>query len=213
MGDLEGFLESLDAETEDKPASTVLDELEEMLTSREQKLLALDGNIKGLTRQFNERIERKYVLQRSREFFQFASEVEEEERVGGGDTGIRFSYLAGVLPQSEQMRFERMVFRATRGNAFLRFAEINEPITDPETGNQVPKMVFVIMFRSTNIETKLRKICDAFHAHTYDIPELDNERQISSQLRDVNQQIEQRSMVLQETRREMIEELHHVRPR
>jgi V-type H+-transporting ATPase subunit a len=41
---------------------------------------------------------------------------------------IRFRYITGVVPAMERVAFERMVFRATRGNCYMRFAEIDEPL-------------------------------------------------------------------------------------
>ena len=39
---------------------------------------------------------------------------------------MRFSSLTGVIPQVEKGRFERMLFRATRGNCFPHFMEIEQ---------------------------------------------------------------------------------------
>ena len=66
------------------------------------------------------------------------------------------------------------VFRATRGNCYVRFAPIKQPITDPETGNLIEKCVFIVFFKSLSIETKLKKICDAFFAHRYSLPDMDD---------------------------------------
>ena len=41
--------------------------------------------------------------------------------------------------------FERILWRALRGNLYLNYAEIDEPITDPETDEIVEKNVFIIL--------------------------------------------------------------------
>ena len=87
---------------------------------------------------------------------------------------MRFSSITGVVSTEEKVRFERMIFRATRGNCYVRFAPIKQPITDPETGALVEKCVFIIFFKSLSIETKLKKICDAFFAHRYSLPDMDD---------------------------------------
>jgi V-type H+-transporting ATPase subunit a len=40
-----------------------------------------------------------------------------------------------------------MLWRACRGNVFLRQAEIEDPLEDPQAGDQVFKSVFVIFFQ------------------------------------------------------------------
>ena len=100
---------------------------------------------------------------------------------------LYFAQVTGVVAVEEKIRFERMVFRASRGNCFMQFFDISHPIIDPGTGKKVEKCVFIIIFKSSAIEDKVRRICDAFHASIYSVPtgqeELDtlvrrNEREI-----------------------------------
>ena len=65
-----------------------------------------------------------------------------------------------------------MLFRATRGNCFIHSMEIDEKLFDPETNELMRKRAFVIFFNSGIIETKIKKICDAFGARIYKIPDL-----------------------------------------
>ncbi len=44
---------------------------------------------------------------------------------------MRFSHTAGVVAAVERSRFERMLYRATRGNCFYQFMDIDQPLTDP----------------------------------------------------------------------------------
>jgi len=100
----------------------------------------------------------------------------------GRDDSMRFSSLTGVVASEEKARFERMVFRSTRGNCFLRFSEIEQTIMDPETNQPQKKHVFLIFFKSTAIEAKLKKICDAFSAHRYSLPEMSDDAAVSAML-------------------------------
>jgi len=87
-----------------------------------------------------------------------------------------FSNIAGVIPQAEQDRFARALFRATRGNTFTHFQQIFEPMQDPKTGAPVSKSVFVIYFQdharteASAMNEKIRKICDVFGVNTYRWP-------------------------------------------
>lgn len=42
------------------------------------------------------------------------------------DRDMRFSSVTGVVDSSEKARFERMLFRSTRGNCYVRFAGIEQ---------------------------------------------------------------------------------------
>ncbi len=90
------------------------------------------------------------------------------------DKDMRFSFLAGVVNEEDRGRFERMLFRATKGNVYTRFAEIDLPLVDPVTGELRKKDVFVIFYKSATIERKVTKICDAFAARRYPVPDLDD---------------------------------------
>jgi len=49
---------------------------------------------------------------------------------------MKFSSITGVIASEEKSRFERMIFRATRGNCYVRFAPIEKPIIDPEVSEK-----------------------------------------------------------------------------
>jgi V-type H+-transporting ATPase subunit a len=72
------------------------------------------------------------------------------------------------------------LFRSTRGNCYVRFAEIEEALVDTN-GEEVSKVAFVIFFKSNAIEGKVRRICDAFSAHCFDLPHIDSPREIDMQ--------------------------------
>jgi len=89
-----------------------------------------------------------------------------------------FSNVAGVIPQADQDRFSRTLFRATRGNTFTHFQQIFEPMKDPKTGREVQKSVFVIYFQDTGrgsptsaMSEKIMKICSSFGVNTYRWPQ------------------------------------------
>jgi hypothetical protein len=46
---------------------------------------------------------------------------------------IDFRYVAGVVPRERVPAFERMLWRISRGNVFLRRAELDQPLEDPST--------------------------------------------------------------------------------
>jgi V-type H+-transporting ATPase subunit a len=50
---------------------------------------------------------------------------------------VRLGYVSGVVPKAKAAAFERILFRATRGNMFLKQAPIEEPVVDPASGEKV----------------------------------------------------------------------------
>jgi len=82
-----------------------------------------------------------------------------------------FSNIAGVIPTAERVRFERMLFRSTRGNCYVRFSMLNEKAVDAY-GERIAKQCFIVFYKSVAIESKIIRICDAFSAHRYDLSDL-----------------------------------------
>lgn len=50
---------------------------------------------------------------------------------------VKLGSLSGLVPKEKAMAFERILFRATRGNIFLRQEPVDEPVTDPVSGEKV----------------------------------------------------------------------------
>lgn len=106
-------------------------------------------------------------------------------------SGSLLAYFSGVIPNAKVQTFERVLFRATRGNCFVRFSEIPEPILDPQTSEPVVKSAFMVFFSGNEVKSKVAKICTAFAANLYDFPEnpSDHNRvfhQVTDRLRDLD---------------------------
>uniref|UniRef100_A0A5B6ZEA0 V-type proton ATPase subunit a n=1 Tax=Davidia involucrata TaxID=16924 RepID=A0A5B6ZEA0_DAVIN len=80
---------------------------------------------------------------------------------------VKLGYVSGLVPREKAMAFERILFRATRGNVFLRQAVVEDPVVDPASGEKVEKNVFVVFYSGERAKNKILKICDAFSANRY----------------------------------------------
>ncbi|KAL7022210.1 hypothetical protein ACKWTF_012176 [Chironomus riparius] len=69
-----------------------------------------------------------------------------------------------------------MLWRACRGNVFLRQAMIEAPLEDPSNGDNVYKSVFIIFFQGDQLKTRVKKICEGFRATLYPCPEAPSDR-------------------------------------
>lgn len=106
--------------------------------------------------------------------------------VGGEDKSMyhpddmTFANVAGVIPSADRVRFERMLYRATRGNCYVRFSALSGRAVDA-FGQHIDKMCFIIFYKSAAIETKIKRICDAFSANRYDLSNLNKPHELDAQ--------------------------------
>uniref|UniRef100_A0A1I8F8N0 V-type proton ATPase subunit a n=1 Tax=Macrostomum lignano TaxID=282301 RepID=A0A1I8F8N0_9PLAT len=68
--------------------------------------------------------------------------------------------LAGVLLRERLPAFERMLWRVCRGNVFLKQADIDVPLEDPASGDEVLKAVFIVFFQGDQLKSRVKKICE-----------------------------------------------------
>ncbi len=95
-----------------------------------------------------------------------------------------YKYICGTIPDTQKIFFERMLYRVSRGNAFVRYLDITgevvdektgdvrtEPVKvlDPRTGELITKSVFYIVTIGRGL--KLSKLCDFFQASIYVVPQ------------------------------------------
>jgi len=198
--------------TKDKTGGQLLEALETELEGNESNLRQLNSMGQRLTTEFNEKVELQEVLLKARTWYTKDKSRLEGYSVpsadavsasadllaseGGRASEMKFSFISGVVTNEEKSRFERMIFRTTRGNCYLRFAEIENPITDPASGLEVEKSVFIVFYKSQSIETKLNKICDAFSAHRYSIPSPENAVAIDEKLNENGQELHDSGKIL-----------------
>jgi V-type H+-transporting ATPase subunit a len=223
-GSVDTFLESTPVVSSNGEVSTgkLLESLEVELEGYESQLRELNSYSEKLTVEYNEKVELQEVLEKARRFFitdaprlavseltsgntadNQANLLESEGMGARPDLDMRFSSITGVVSTEERSRFERMIFRATRGNCYVRFAPIKQPITDPESGQLLEKSVFIIFYKSESIESKLKKICDAFQAHRYSLPDMDDAASVDRMLTENAQElVDSRTVLLknQDTR-------------
>lgn len=108
---------------------------------------------------------------------------------------MTFSNIAGVLPIADKSRFERMLFRATRGNCYVRFSNLSGKAVDA-FGEHIPKVCFIIFYKSEAIEGKIKRICDAFSANRYDLSNLNRPTELEAQRQANHREMREAKLVL-----------------
>ncbi|KAL8115631.1 V-type proton ATPase subunit a1 [Apium graveolens] len=185
-----------------------LEELEIQLAEHEHELNEMNSNSEKLQHTFNELVEFKMVLEKAGDFLlsskghpvnedreldehaylnndysDSASLLEMETQPGpsSNQSGLRF--ISGIISKSKVLRFERILFRATRGNMLFNQSNADDPIMDPLSTEMVEKTVFVVFFSGEQAKTKILKICEAFGANCYPVPEdITKQRQITREV-------------------------------
>lgn len=66
-------------------------------------------------------------------------------RIGDYEGGINIQHVAGTINTDEVQRFQRLIFRASRGNALTHFAEFPHSLYDYHD-NALQKTVYVVLF-------------------------------------------------------------------
>ncbi|KAF1882892.1 hypothetical protein Lal_00003074 [Lupinus albus] len=184
-----------------------LEDLEIQLAEHEHELIEMNSNSDKLRQSYNELLEFKIVLQKACGFLisshgrAVSEERELQENVYSNDeyvenaslleqemgpwpanqSGLRF--ISGIICKLKILRFERMLFRATRGNMLFNQAPADEQIMDPVSTDMIEKTVFVVFFSGEHARTKILKICEAFGANCYPVPEdIMKQRQITREV-------------------------------
>ena len=89
------------------------------------------------------------------------------ERVIEDKHGISFSYIAGLIPQEERLRFKRLLFRRTRGNIVTVLHDLEKPVLTYDK-QEMKKSMYVAIFRESQaLHTTVMKVCEAFSSEMY----------------------------------------------
>lgn len=185
-----------ESDDEIPPAPTIKEimEIEAILVKTENEILETSQNSIDLKKNYLELIELKNVLQKTKNFFSG------EETVNSGLTGediqthAGLDYIAGVIDREKISGFERMLWRISRGNVFLRQVEIGDILEDPKTGNELHKIVFVAFCQGQQLLAKVKKVCTGYHATLYPSPSCLEER--ANMVKGVNTRLEDFKKIL-----------------
>uniref|UniRef100_H2ZFW2 V-type proton ATPase subunit a n=1 Tax=Ciona savignyi TaxID=51511 RepID=H2ZFW2_CIOSA len=207
-------------------------DMENKFDKLETEMKSVNSNQEALKKNFLELTELKHILRKTQQFFeqiiltkykknnnQAALYQQDQEthvpQQYDDETPLiasefsrsfnRFGFVAGVLMRDKISAFERVIWRACRGNVFLRYTEIEAELEDPHTGDKVNKYVFIVFFQGDQLKSRIKKICTGFRATLYPCPETPQERReialgVMTRIEDLqtvlNQTADHRRMVL-----------------
>ncbi|XP_059673228.1 V-type proton ATPase 116 kDa subunit a 4 isoform X2 [Gavia stellata] len=181
-------------------------DMESVLEKLEAELLEANQNQQTLKQNFLELTELKHLLKKTQDFFEAETNLPDDffsEDTSGllelrsTAAAAKLGFTAGVIKRERMIPFERLLWRACRGNIYLRYTEMDTPLEDPVTREEVKKNVFIIFYQGEQLKQKIKKICDGFRATVYPCPESATERR--EMLDGVNTRIEDLNTVITQT--------------
>ncbi|KAJ3333094.1 H(+)-transporting V0 sector ATPase subunit a [Blyttiomyces sp. JEL0837] len=157
-----------------------IDELEEKLTEHESRIQQMITSQETLNKSFLELTELRHVLKETTIFFEEA-ESRSDDIMNAAFQEDNSFFVTGVVARGRMGTFERILFRALRGNLYMNYAEIDEAIRDPVTDDIVHKNVFIIFAHGKELLSKIRKICESMGATLYPVDENSEKRRQDAQ--------------------------------
>ncbi|XP_031193833.1 V-type proton ATPase 116 kDa subunit a [Mastomys coucha] len=164
-------------------------EMQEQLQKLEVELREVTKNKEKLRKNLLELVEYTHMLRVTKTFLKRNVEFEptyEEFPALENDSlldyscmqrlGAKLGFVSGLIQQGKVEAFERMLWRACKGYTIVTYAELDESLEDPETGEVIKWYVFLISFWGEQIGHKVKKICDCYHCHIYPYPNSAEER-------------------------------------
>uniref|UniRef100_A0A5F9DL14 V-type proton ATPase subunit a n=1 Tax=Oryctolagus cuniculus TaxID=9986 RepID=A0A5F9DL14_RABIT len=182
--------------------------LETVLEKLEAELQEANQNQQALRRSLLELTELKYLLKKTQDFFETETNLAEdfftedtsgllELRAVPAHVAGKLGFTAGVITRERMASFKRLLWRVCRGNVYLRFSEMDTPLEDPVTKEEIKKNIFIIFYQGEQLRQKVKKICDGFRATIYPCPEPAAERM--DMLAGVNVRLEDLITVITQT--------------
>ncbi|XP_019345227.1 V-type proton ATPase 116 kDa subunit a 4 isoform X2 [Alligator mississippiensis] len=183
-------------------------DLETVLEKLEAELQEANQNQQTLKQNFLELTELKHLLKKTQDFFETETSLPDdffsedtsgllELRSTPAAAAAKLGFTAGVIKRERMVPFERLLWRACRGNVYLRYTEMDTPLEDPVTREEVKKNVFIIFYQGEQLRQKIKKICEGFRATMYPCPESATERR--EMVDGVNTRIEDLNTVITQT--------------
>jgi V-type H+-transporting ATPase subunit a len=134
-------------------------DLEAHLEKTENEIMELSQNAVNLKTNYLELLELRHVLEKTQGVFYEEEAINndamrnnlitQEDQSQAQNRG-RLGFVAGVIQRERVPGFERMLWRISRGNVFLRQSELDQPLEDPATVSKQARRamanIFILFF-------------------------------------------------------------------
>lgn len=172
------FIENITYQSTKLSNTQMFDDFELDINKKLSDLEQVEKIYSHMTKEYNDRVEFKQILLNGESFFNEADVYNEklskdskeidleigEEKLEKQNSLLKFDFIVGIIDRDNRIAFERMIFRLTRGNCFMKFQKME----DVENSN-CSKEIFIIFYYTHAIKNILHKICEAFDAKISDV--------------------------------------------
>lgn len=209
------------------PNSSDIDDLVEKLNSLEERVTQLRSSEESLVKRQMELKEHRYVLRGAATVFSkpdptdipsanedtaplLASDDHDHDlEADAPSSGLNnVDFVTGVIAREKIAIFERIIWRALRGNLLFREVEISEPIFDVKSKKNINKSVFVVFTHGSTLISKVKRIAEALDADLYHV---DQDAQLRAEtLHEVNTLLQDIKNVVSNTKSAVESELRLV---
>uniref|UniRef100_A0A8C5ERU2 V-type proton ATPase subunit a n=1 Tax=Gouania willdenowi TaxID=441366 RepID=A0A8C5ERU2_GOUWI len=129
-----------------------------------------------ITRSFVQRTAEREPIQLQYEEFPFMERDTMMDYSSMQRLEAKLGFVSGLIQRVKIEAFERMLWRVCKGYTILSYAEVDEYLNNPDTGEPSKSVVFLISYWGDQIGQKVKKICDCYHCHLYPYPSSNEER-------------------------------------
>jgi V-type H+-transporting ATPase subunit a len=161
-----------------------LDAIEPKIRAFEVELASLKASQDLLKKNHNALIEQRHVLNLGKKFYAggaratgVTTSASEQEMMPLSDFGVAgpgtLGQVSGMIRLDLVEQLERIIFRATRGNAVFKQEQVSEQLLETDgkgVTHPVDKAFFMIFFSGDVLRDKVSKICSYFGAILYKFP-------------------------------------------
>ncbi|NXP21066.1 VPP2 ATPase, partial [Scytalopus superciliaris] len=196
-------------------------EIQEQLQKLETELREVTKNKEKLRKNLLELTEYKYMLKVTQNIVRRTSEYESHLHANYEEfpsveneplvdyncmhrLSARLGFISGLVHRAKIEAFEKTLWRVCKGYPFLTYAELDEALEDPDTGETTRWVAFLVSYWGEQLGQKVKKICDCYHCHVYPYPNNTEERR--AVVEGLNVRIQDLTTVLNKTE----EYLHQV---
>ncbi|NWQ59354.1 VPP2 ATPase, partial [Neopipo cinnamomea] len=196
-------------------------EIQEQLQKLETELREVTKNKEKLRKNLLELTEYKYMLKVTQSIVRRTSEYESHLHANYEEfpsveseplvdyncmhrLSARLGFISGLVHRAKIEAFEKTLWRVCKGYPFLTYAELDEALEDPDTGETTRWVAFLVSYWGEQLGQKVKKICDCYHCHVYPYPNNTEERR--AVVEGLNVRIQDLTTVLNKTE----EYLHQV---
>ena len=172
---------------QEKSGDIYLEKLEADVNSKYSTLKRNTETLDQLNTRHLDLVEKKTVITLTKPILPqgFRNYISAGSSVAALASGIRFNYICGVLKNEDLIKFQKLLFRMSRGNSYLKV--LNIPIEKDKDGNVINcrkedngtpiQMSLIFLAYSTSaaantdvISNKYLKLADTFGVRRYTLP-------------------------------------------